>query len=188
LKISLRDVFYRLLSRAPFAQWQEDPNRTFRLGQLSAILDSFASVEDSDQLRVSSAGGRFSQGWLRSRFYPRLIGYLHSEELDDPEDVDYEIKPGAIQVMTVHQSKGLEFPIVFVGSMTLEPEPDDATYQLEELLGPFSANQAPQASAADRAAQDLARFFYVAYTRAQNLLVLFGTTTHFKKAVTAVGR
>ena len=73
----LRDLLYRILSREPFASWQEDRNRTYRLGQLSSILESFASTEDSDNLRKSSQEeGRISHAWLRARLYPRLIGYI----------------------------------------------------------------------------------------------------------------
>ncbi len=61
LSFTLRDLFYRLLSREPFSAWQENPTRTYRLGQLSAILESFASVEESDTLRVSrTSHGRIS--------------------------------------------------------------------------------------------------------------------------------
>ena len=52
-------------------------NRTYRLGQLSSILESFASTEDSDNLRKGSQEeGRISNAWLRARLYPRLIGYI----------------------------------------------------------------------------------------------------------------
>jgi DNA helicase-2/ATP-dependent DNA helicase PcrA len=189
LPVTVRDVFFRLLSRQPFSSWQEDPNRTYRLGQLSAMLESFASVEESDVLRVSSEEhGRLSQGWLRGRFYPRLIGYLHQAEVDDPEDVDYQIVPGAIQIMTIHQAKGLEFPVVFVDSLRAKASGDDAAYELEDLLVPFSQNPRKLVAREDRATQDLARLFYVAYTRAKNALCLFGPATTFRDATVAVGR
>jgi superfamily I DNA/RNA helicase len=189
LNVTLRDMFYRVLACPPFSEWQEDPNRTFRLGQISRLLESFASVEGNDTLQVSSQErGRFSHGWLRSRFYPRLIGYLHQASLDDPEDVDYEIKPGYVQIMTVHQSKGLEFPIVLVGSLDMRPDPAGATYELEDLFSRYSANPHSAGTPSARAVQDLVRFFYVAYTRAQDALVLFGTTAHFTRATIATGR
>ena len=115
VNVGLLDFFYRLLSLSPFSIWQEDPEKTYRLGQLSNILEAYVSVEGGHSLKVSTQeSGRFSEGWLRGSFYSRLIGFLHRAELDDPEDPDYEIVPGRVQVMTVHQSKGLEFPAVFV--------------------------------------------------------------------------
>lgn len=182
LPVTLRDLFYRVLSRHPFVDWQDDPARTYRLGQLSSILESFASV-DSDTLRVSSEGnGRFSQGWLRAVFYPRLVAYLHQASLDDPEDEDHQIVPGRVQVMTVHQSKGLEFPVVMVGSLAIKPKAGDATLLLEELLVPLARTPRRLATASDRAIQDLVRFYYVAFTRAENALILFGHKAQAEEA------
>lgn len=187
LNISLRDLFYRFLALEPFRTWSESASTTFRLGQLSAIIESFAA-DSNDSLRKSKEdGGGISETWLRAVFYPRFIGYLHRADLDDPDDVDYEIRPGAVQIMTVHQSKGLEFPVVFVGSVDKTPSATDTTYGLEELLARYSQRPRQLAPTDDRATQDLVRFYYVAYTRAQNLLILFGTQSHFAKARVAVG-
>lgn len=188
LKIGLLDVFYRLLSFKPFSDWQEGPERTSRLGQLSSILEAYVSVEHGNAFKMSShREGHLSEGWLRGSFYPRLVGYLHRAELDDPEDVDYEIVPGRVQVMTVHQSKGLEFPFVFAGSIAMPPKDDDSAYLLEDLLVPLSSNPRTLAPRSDRAIQDLVRFHYVQASRAQDVLTLFGTESHFGKARVSVG-
>jgi DNA helicase-2/ATP-dependent DNA helicase PcrA len=189
LKFGLLDAFYRVASRKPFSEWEEDAERTYRLGLLSAVLESYVSVEGGHSFKTSSREtGRFSEGWLRGSFYPRLLGYLHSTELDDPEDLDYEIVRGKVQVMTVHQAKGLEFPIVFVDSLDLSNDSADATYVLEERLGKLSSNRRLMGPAEERCVQDSVRFFYVAYSRAQDLLCLFGTTKVFGRSTVSLGR
>lgn len=188
LKIGLIDAFYRLLSFKPFSEWQEDPERTYRLGQLSSILEAYTSVEGGSSFKMSgNRDGRLSEGWLRGSFYPRLVGFLHRAQLNDPEDPDYQIVPGRVQVMTVHQSKGLEFPIVFAGSIADPPKEDDSAYQLEDLLVPLSSNPRSLVSRGDRAIQDLVRFHYVQASRAQDVLALFGTATQFDKARASLG-
>lgn len=188
LKVGLIDAFYRLLSFRPFSDWQEDPERTYRLGQLSSILEAYVSVEGGNALKMSShRDGHLSEGWLRGSFYPRLVGYLHRAELDDPEDIDYEIVPGRVQVMTVHQSKGLEFPMVFAGSIAIAPKEDDKAYILEDLLVPLSSNPRTLAPRSERAIQDLVRLHYVQASRAQDVLTLFGTESHFDRARASVG-
>ncbi len=188
LKIGLIDAFYRLLAFNPFSEWQEDPERTYRLGQLSSILEAYVSVEGGSSFKMSShRDGRLSEGWLRGSFYPRLVGFLHRAELDDPEDQDYQIVPGRVQVMTVHQSKGLEFPIVFAGSIANAPKEDDSAYMLEDLLVPLSSNPRTLVSRSERAIQDLVRFHYVQASRAQDVLALVGTSTHFDKARSSIG-
>jgi DNA helicase-2/ATP-dependent DNA helicase PcrA len=74
--------------------------------------------------------------------------------------------------MTVHQAKGLEFPIVVVGSLKDKPEVSGDNWT-EDFLAPFSARK-PNGTALERAEQDLIRRFYVAYSRAKNLLILYG--------------
>lgn len=187
LNVTLRDLFYRLLSIEPFRTWQELPGSTQRLGRLSAILESFASI-NGDKLRVDEQDNtRISGKWLRAVFYPRLLSYLSRVNLDDPEDPDQQILPGAVQVMTIHQSKGLEFPVVVVGSLDMQPRPDDATYKLEDILSPYLVHKRRKADRHDRAVQDLVRLFYVAFTRAENALILCGTHSHLKRATVAMG-
>lgn len=189
LSVSIRDLFYRVLSLHPFVDWQEDAARTFRLGQLSGILESFGSVEKSEHLRMDDkTPGQFSSAWVTSSFYYRLLGYLHQATLDDPEDVDHQIVPGHVQVMTVHQAKGLEFPVVVFGSPGEEPKPDDSTFRLEDLLMPFAKAPRTLAAAEDRAMQDVVRFYYVAYTRAENALIIVGAQPQMKRATIALGQ
>jgi ATP-dependent exoDNAse (exonuclease V) beta subunit len=77
---------------------------------------------------------------------------------------------------------------VFVGSIDKAPKVGEATHLLEDLLVPFSSTPRKLANIGDRATQDLVRFYYVAYTRAENVLVLFGSRAHFDKATVSVGR
>ena len=183
------DIFYRLLSIRPFSEWQEDPERTYRLGLLSSVLESYVSVEGQRSLKMSSKDkGRVSERWLRGSFYPRLVGYLANSRLDDPEDPDYEIVPGRVQVMTVHQAKGLQFPVVIVGSLNHRNQEDDESYQLEDRLVALSANCRPLGTAAERSIQDTVRFFYVAFSRAQDLLCLMGTESHFESTKIPLAR
>jgi DNA helicase II / ATP-dependent DNA helicase PcrA len=189
LTVTLLDLFYRILSRPPFTKWMEDKERTARLGLLSDILESYNAVEGGMPLKMSSEEpGRLARGWLRMSFYPRLIGYLQRTGIDDPGDPDYEIVKGKVQMMTVHQAKGLEFPVVFVGSIATTIDGDDAAYQLENILVPRSSNPRKLVPGEQRALQDAVRFYYVAYSRARDLLCVFGITAHFKKATAAIGR
>lgn len=189
LSVSIRDLFFRVLSLPPFSDWREDPAKTFRLGQLSAILESFGSVERSESLRIDpKIAGKFSQPWVNSSFYYRLLGYLHQASLDDPEDVDHQIVPGCVQIMTVHQAKGLEFPVVIFCSPGVEPKHEDSTFQLEDMLMPFAKSPRSLASPHDRAMQDVVRFYYVAYTRAENALIIAGADAQLKRAAIALGQ
>jgi DNA helicase-2/ATP-dependent DNA helicase PcrA len=90
--------------------------------------------------------------------------------------------------MTVHQVKGLEFPFVFVGGISENAYPSSTHLIEDEFL---NIRQSPPLhkifTAEDRAKQDLARFFYVAYSRAQYSLIILATTSQLKLQRAAIG-
>jgi DNA helicase-2/ATP-dependent DNA helicase PcrA len=191
---TLQEVFYHILGFAPFVGWQQDPERTVRLGRLTKVMETYSSIPYPGTgiptrgfLRTSrTAAGQVSFTW-RTHFYYALVGLLVSEQLSDPEDEEVICPPGRVPIMTVHQAKGLEFPFVFVGGLMLPVEPD-STHRLEDALKPFRQS-APlvQFTAEERAVQDLVRFFYVAYSRAQHALVLLLRTGDIESGATALG-
>ena len=84
--------------------------------------------------------------------------------------------------MTVHQAKGLEFPFVFVGDIAQDAGSNFRTQsvQLEDELMPFRSRPYERRfSILERSMQDLIRFYYVVYSRAQHALVML---TDFKSA------
>ena len=173
LNITVMDVLYRILSLEPFRSLKEDPNYATRLAEITTLLDSFASFTDQyGVLRGSSQkAGRISWKFLNN-LYNEFSGFIEEYGLNEPEDPDQIMPPGYVQVMTVHQAKGLEFPVVVVENLNDEPEVGSDNV-IEEFLGQWSPRK-PVGTALDRAGQDLVRRFYVAYSRPKNLLVLCG--------------
>ncbi len=173
LNITVMDVLYRILSLKPFRKLKEDPNYTARFALITSLIDSFtAFTERYGLLRSSSAGpGRLSFSFLRTLYY-QFSGFIQVYGLNEPENPEDLIPAGFVQVMTIHQAKGLEFPVVVVGSISDKPEVGGDNWT-EDFLAPWSPRK-PFGSAQDRAEQDLIRRFYVAYSRAKNLLILCG--------------
>ena len=104
-----------------------------------------------------------------------LEGLSIKTEESDVEDGNYIAKVGdfdAIQVMTIHASKGLQFPVVisFGGIKDLPKNADAFLYKKEDkkYLG-FSKNAKAQNEIEVK--EELRRLFYVNYTRAESLLV-----------------
>jgi superfamily I DNA/RNA helicase/RecB family exonuclease len=167
---TLQAIFYRLLSVDPFSSWrEEDPNRAVRLARISKLLDAYSKVHP-DPVRISTRHqGRISGRWLRE-FYRRFVEFVATKDFDEPEDPYDALPAGYVQVMTVHQAKGLEFPVVFAGTLNFGAYPGGAHF-LEEQLAPYS-RLSPTGSDEERAAADRVRLLYVQYSRAEDLLVL----------------
>jgi len=196
LKASLQEIVYYLLALPPFDGWQTDPVRRVRLARLTALFESYVSMPvpgkptlSRGSLRASSGNpGEVVDGWTRS-FYHLFVGYLSRAGLDEEEDDDEICPTGMVPIMTMHQSKGLQFPFVFVGHMGQNWD-TSATHRLETELGQFPGNPArafPRLPEAARAELDLIRQYYVAYSRAQNALIVVGTNAQFSKGAVPCG-
>jgi len=95
-----------------------------------------------------------------------------------------------INIMSIHQSKGLEFPLVIVdvGSdfrtnhrmNAFKRFPDDGgkSCTMEDEIRSCSPLGTPQRLGKERAFDDLTRHYFVAYSRAQDILLLVGLTTY----------
>lgn len=178
IKVNILDIFYHILACSPFNEWKDDVEKTFRLGMLSTIFETYASIpypgypgSNRGKLRTSgTAKGIVSFGW-RTTFYYALIGLLSSKGLDDPEHEQLITTPDHLPIMTVHQAKGLEFPFVFVYGLKQKIRLDDSIL-LEDAFSDFRKNPPlVDFSPEERAEQDMIRFYYVAYSRAKYALI-----------------
>ncbi|OUJ18776.1 DNA helicase UvrD fused to PD-(D/E)XK superfamily nuclease [Methanonatronarchaeum thermophilum] len=175
LDVSILELVYQIMSFEPFSRWietSEYPDRADRLAKFTSLLENFSRVSGQRLLKKSSWLDSVSKKFLDD-FYWGFCGYMHENDLDDPEDLHDQIPEGSVQIMTVHQAKGLEFPVVFVDNLDWEPKEESSTYWIEDLFRDYS-NINPVGSNHDRAVRDLTRQFYVAFSRAEKDLILIG--------------
>ena len=188
INATIQEIFYHMISFEPFATWQQDPERTVRLGKLSKVLESYCMLPFSGHVGSSRGTLRtdpHAAGQIHTRqldhFYYSLVGLLVSEGLNDPEDEEVICPQGFFPIMTVHQAKGLEFPFVFVSKIGIQNVRIGAELQVEDIMHQFRINPVPRIfSPQQRAEQDYIRFFYVAYSRAIYSLVLLATNSELR--------
>ncbi|MFA4859715.1 UvrD-helicase domain-containing protein [Methanoregula sp.] len=179
LKLSMAELFYLIISRQPFSNWKEDPERTYRLGKLSSLFEQFSAIPYFDQNRrsnrgeiwASSRGGYASHKWLMD-FYKLFVTRLMAYGENDPEDDEIIAPPNHLPIMTVHQAKGLEFDFVFIWGLSQQEDDEDESIHIECDYAPFCQNQIQNNIAChDKSAQDKIRFYFVAYSRARCALI-----------------
>jgi DNA helicase-2/ATP-dependent DNA helicase PcrA len=174
---SILDLFYRLNGFDYFremydlAQRGVDEGPICNLGLITQYLSRFMEEYTTIITGAFLKDEKFNHALFSSYTYAIYRrGESEYEDLDDP------FPKGRISFMTIHQSKGLEFPVVVLGSIDKRVYPNVTERVVRELL---SKDGEPL----DRIGLfDNMRMFYVALSRAQNLLVLPRLSTTSKKA------
>ena len=104
------------------------------------------------------------------RFFNMYMRFLFNGGIGEYED-DSEYAPsGCVSFLTIHQSKGMEFPITVVGSLGNVPR-SRSNALIDKIESKYFHRNAFEP--ADRLKFfDFWRLYYTAFSRAQNLLVL----------------
>ncbi|MDG6250731.1 ATP-dependent helicase [Methanocalculus sp.] len=145
----------------------------------SAVFASFGSeiIFDAKNPELEE---KSIQDAMRGIFIPLATGAI-----DVNEDLLETIPSDRIPVMSIHQAKGLEYPLVIVdvGSDFKDrkspafkrfPSKGGKTCDMEDELRAFSSLQLPRRSGFDRAFDDLRRLYFVAFSRPHDVLLLIG--------------
>ena len=153
------------------------PGGSVRKGNLDMLLQKAIDFE------ATSYGGLFH--------FNRYIERLHEYDIDFGEAKNVDGNENVVQLMSIHKSKGLEFPIVFLAGMfknfnkqdarsrlVLHPDlgigPDYVDYKLRIKTPTLLKKVIQRQIELENLGEEL-RVLYVALTRAKEKLVLVGS-------------
>lgn len=166
-------LFYQLLQFPLFSRFLTeeavqgvDKGRAARnLGTFSKLLTKFEYLHF-----VSVLNPEWLEKNLRDLFN-QFLRFLQDGGIGEYEDESEYAPKGCVSFLTIHQSKGLEFPVVVCGS--LEAVPRKQYSALDVLLEDGGYLSKERFEPLDHIKNfDFWRLFYTAFSRAQNLLVL----------------
>jgi len=106
--------------------------------------------------------------YLRMSLFNSYLRFLYDGGINEYEDPDQPFPKDHVQIMTIHQAKGLEFPVVAVGSMDRGMS---VGKKVDQTLGNYYYKD-PFEPVARITGFDRMRLHYVAFSRAEKLLVL----------------
>lgn len=171
---TLLDLFYKINGFEYFAakyrkaEMGGEDSGLYTLGMITRYL---AKYQETNNPILS--GATFESGRIRKNFFGSFLYSLFRLNETEYEDADDPFPKGCVPFLTVHQSKGLEFPIVVLGSVSHRNRGprklDVSVREVQRSLGVVSAVSEPLDRMDD---YDTMRMFYVALSRAKNLLVI----------------
>jgi DNA helicase II / ATP-dependent DNA helicase PcrA len=156
------DYFFRILALDPFAGFIKNENRARNLAIFSQLLNTFQNYY---HYNIVTQGNK---EYLRLHLFNSFLRLLHDGGINEYEDPNIPLPKSYVQVMTIHQAKGLEFPVIIVGSLDKRLS---SPKQIDRDLQPYY--QRPPFEPSNRITQfDRMRLHYVAFSRPEKLLVL----------------
>lgn len=139
---------------------------------LSRLVQVFRDYERSYNISNISAKNLALQFQMMMNIY---IRFRIDEGLDEYESEFEAVPSGHVAFMTIHQAKGREFPIVFADSLWSVPDSELRHDRNNQLMNEIAENYSRRPAFEPLESIkffDFWRMYYVAFTRAQNLLVL----------------
>jgi DNA helicase-2/ATP-dependent DNA helicase PcrA len=158
-KATATGVLEELIASLELAPLPSDADRQY--------LDCFASFLKDWELKSEGKSLRDFIQYLN--YFHEAGGDIHLEE---------EYHEDAVQLMTVHSAKGLEFPHVFIMHLNKRDFPSGARPAVFEFPTELMKEEKP---AGDFQIQEERRLFYVALTRARQRLTLSTIVNRWKK-------
>ncbi len=171
---SMLYTFYDILDISGYLKWlleegsESSKAKIYNLAKLSSILNKFEYMNKKPKIKD-----------LMWYLYLLPRGMEYDEEIPD--------NPHAVKIMTVHQAKGLEFPVVFVCSVIknrfpgmkrkkreLVPIPQNLLLKnrKKDVINLTEGIMHDDLDKHDEFEMEERRLFYVAMTRAQDILVI----------------
>ena len=153
---------YRRLKELTHIEWYLSEQERRDLSQLDDVIEGY--------------GDDAVQPPLTPEFVESLVHYDSLlEESGSTPTSQPELADDAVNVMTVHKSKGLDFPVVLLPRLTAaEWEPSSRTYDALETALVDGPNATFAEDFVERDAREARRLLHVGITRAEDVLVLHG--------------
>ena len=142
----------------------DDPNQAVIMANLGRFNSLLTDYETAIML-----GGRKKRNWQQDMKGLFWYIYNYATNAYEEQQGDDVRAINAVQLVTIHQAKGLEWPVVFMPSLTAKRFPSSMTGKRRSWL---INRDLFDAAKYEGIIEDERRLFYVAATRAKDVLVL----------------
>lgn len=173
------DLFYQLLGFQHFkrmldqAQGGGDEGPTYNLSMISQYISRYVADQWSALLRARD----FRDSMISRHFWMGFIYVIYRRGEGEYEDEEMMFPKGRVPFLTIHQSKGLEFPVVVIGN----PNRKDNQNKMEGVMRTLVEREREPDT--HSATYDSMRLFYVALSRAKHLCVIAHYSGHMHKSM-----
>lgn len=167
-------LIYQLLEYPMFANYLDidlkanktDLRPSYNIALLTKLLWKFEYLNNVTVITPQN------KDRLLKSLFNSFLRFIFDGGIEEYEDFDEYAPSGCVSFMTIHQSKGLEFPITVVGMPNNRQGPRTQYTETDEILQERYYHKPPFEPIEETKFYDFWRLYYTAFSRAQNLLVL----------------
>jgi DNA helicase II / ATP-dependent DNA helicase PcrA len=176
------ELMFTLVAWIP--EFQNDPEHQV---WLEAIARTFANVGAASSYGMLIYSKDPHRELSRMAIIRDALASIAQDEVEVDEEIMPSVPRNRLHVMTIHQSKGLEYPVVIVdvGShfktdhhsqrfLRFPENPSNVVRMESDLEATLESPLRGHRTDIDRTFDDLVRLYYVAYSRARCVLLLVG--------------
>ena len=181
-------LIYRMFEHEPFKNiigidlnaGVVDVRPVRNIALFTQIIGKYEYLHNISVLNGSEYRGKRRIDDSTEKLFNMYLRLLYDEGISEYED-DAEYAPsGCVSFLTIHQSKGMEFPIVFVDSLSNVPRRQGPEF-MRKIEDSYYHRKAFEPSARIKY-YDFWRLYYTAFSRAQDLLILTCNETGGRQA------
>lgn len=182
--VSLLDMIFQILTWIP--ELRNDAEELVYLQALCEAISSTVLIKNREINLVFEKGKSEPKDAAVKDIFYKIFIPIADGTMDIDEDLFFSVTmKDRFNIMTIHQSKGLEFPITIVdvssefqkdtGKVKRFPEKMDQTSVIEGVMRQHSDEIPSDRALLDTQFDDIIRKSFVAYSRAQDVLILIGS-------------
>ncbi len=194
-EIPLLDLLYKLIVWMP--AFQNDPEHQI---YLEAIMRCVAQGSHYSSYAFTVLEEEPHATRSRLAVMRDLLAPVAENSIEVDEGLLFAVPKDRLSIMTIHQSKGLEYPLVIVDvgsefgtnhhlqAFRRFPIHPSSTVRMETALAPYTEVGGVRTARndLDRTFDDLIRLYYVAFSRPQSALLLVGLTKSIEYATSVM--
>lgn len=170
--VALIDIIYRLFRYEPFRGHLSNTEEDKARKNISRFLELVEAFSYSEFLYYINE--RNIESFLY-KFFANYIGFIKDENIGEFEEDTFIPDENSLSLLTIHASKGMEYPVVFMASLWDRPY-KTYSFEFDKLLDDFAAFFGRKDFEPSRyqASLDFYRKYFTGFSRAENLLILAG--------------
>lgn len=168
VSLDVYDIYYRLFAYDPFYTYMKEESKAKNISRFLELIETYQMTNQIFRIDNSNI-----EKFINTFFYD-FIDFIRTQKISEFEEETKIPDENSISMLTIHSAKGMEYPIVFMGSMTDYPYKrfyNKLDNMLENLSKEFEINSEYEPKELIETL-DFYRKYYTGFSRAKNLLVL----------------